>query len=138
MSNFSLNEIVVVDTDVASFIFKGDTRGALYKSHIDGRLAIIAAQTRAELELWTLIRNWGARRRAGLISYLKKFVFAEADEAISLRWAEVQANARQTGHPVSGADAWVAATALAYAVPLITNNPEDFKYITDLTVITEK
>lgn len=34
--------IVVVDTDVVSFIFKGDTRGVLYRSHLDGQLAIIA------------------------------------------------------------------------------------------------
>lgn len=43
--------IVVVDTDVVSFIFKGDTGGSLYRPHLDGRLVIIAAQTRAELEL---------------------------------------------------------------------------------------
>jgi hypothetical protein len=55
--------VVVVDTDVVSFIFKGDSRGDLYRPHVNGQIAVIAAQTRAELELWTLERNWGPRRK---------------------------------------------------------------------------
>ncbi|HEY0097434.1 MAG TPA: type II toxin-antitoxin system VapC family toxin [Pyrinomonadaceae bacterium] len=130
--------IVVVDTDVVSFIFKGDTRGSLYRPHLDGRLAIIAAQTRAELELWTLLRKWGERRRTAMRTYLKNFVFAEADETICLRWAEVQENAQRRGRPISCADGWIAATALAYAVPLVTHNPDDFKNVSGLTILTEK
>jgi tRNA(fMet)-specific endonuclease VapC len=113
-------DIVVVDTDVISFFFKGDTRSSLYEPHLDGRLAMIAAQTRAELEFWTLIRNWGGRRRAELRAYLKSFVFAEADGNICLYWAEVQENAQRKGRPISCADTWIAATALAFAVPLVT------------------
>jgi predicted nucleic acid-binding protein len=39
---------------------------------------------------------------------------------------------------MSEADAWIAATALAFAVPLVTHNPDDFKNVPGLTVITEK
>lgn len=139
MSAATTSNIVVVDTDVASFIFKDDTRGVLYEPHIsNGRLAIIAAQTRAELERWALSRNWGHRRRNDLYVHLKKYFFAEADEAICLRWAEVQDNAQRQGRPISCADGWIAATALAYAVPLVTHNPDDFKNVPGLTVITER
>lgn len=136
MSTAPANDIVVVDTNVISFFIKGDTRAALYQPHLDGRLQIITAQTRAELELWTLIYNWGHRRRAALHAYLKDFVFAEADEAICLRWAEVQNNAKRLGRPISVSDAWIAATALAYDAPLVTHNPDDFKNVSGLTVIT--
>src|SRR2546423_12345845 len=112
MSSDFLSDVVLVDTNVVSFCFKGDTRAASYQSHIQGRLQIIAAQTRAELELWTLVRNWGERRRASLRSYLKDFVLAEVDEAICLRWAELQHIAQIHGHSISVADAWIAATAL--------------------------
>jgi predicted nucleic acid-binding protein len=132
-----VNDIVVVDTNVVSFLFKGDTRAALYQTHVNGRLQVIAAQTRAELELWALLNNWGQRRRTALHAYLKNFVFAEADEAICLRWAEVQDNAQKQGHPISVSDAWIAATALVHLVPLVTHNPNDFKNVPGLIVITE-
>jgi tRNA(fMet)-specific endonuclease VapC len=93
-----VSDIVVVDTDVVSFFFKADTRAVLYESHLDGRLRIIAAQMRAELERWTLAHNWGARRRAALRDFLKDFLFAEADETICLRWAEVKDGGERQGH----------------------------------------
>ena len=130
--------IIIVDTDVVSFLFKGDTRAALYQPHVDGRIAVIAAQTRAELELWTLERNWGARRKNELRRYLNNFVLTPPDESVCLRWAEVMDNARRTGRPISTADAWVAATALAFAVPLVTHNEDDFSGVPGLTMISEK
>jgi len=36
---------LVVDTDVVSFFFKGDTRSALYRPHLDGRLLVISFMT---------------------------------------------------------------------------------------------
>ena len=136
MSSDLDNDIVVVDTNVVSFCFKGDTRAAFYHPHVEGRLQIIAAQTRAELELWTLVRNWGDRRKADLHFYLKDFVLAEADENICLQWAEVQHSTAKQGCPISVSDAWIAATAIAFAAPLITHNPGHFTNVPGLTVIS--
>jgi tRNA(fMet)-specific endonuclease VapC len=130
-------EIVVVDTNVVSFFFKGDTRAALYKPHLDGKLQIVAAQTRAELELWTLLHGWGQRRRQALYDYLKGFIRAGVDEAVCLRWADVQHDAQTKGRPISISDAWVAATALAYDIPLVTHNRKDFENVQGLIVISE-
>ena len=44
---------VVVDTDVVSFLYKRDTRAALYRPHLDGQLPIISFMTLAELMKWT-------------------------------------------------------------------------------------
>lgn len=60
------------------------------------------------------------------------------NEDVCLRWAEVKALAKQKGRPISISDAWIAATALAHAVPLVTHNPSDFYNVPGLTVITEK
>jgi tRNA(fMet)-specific endonuclease VapC len=138
VSTATASDIVVVDTNIVSFFFKGDTRAALYKPHLDGCLQIIAAQTRAELELWTLIHDWGGRRRDALRDYLKDFLFAEVDESVCLRWAEVQGDGRRRGHPISISDTWIAATSLVYNVPLVTHHPDDFRYVPGLTVISEK
>jgi tRNA(fMet)-specific endonuclease VapC len=138
MSGTPGGSIVVVDTNIISFFLKRDTRAVLYESHLIGNLRIIAAQTRAELEEWSLVRDWGPRRRSQLRLFLGGYTFAAGDETICLRWAEVRAQAHRTGRPISVADAWVAATALAYAAPLITHNPDDFENVPGLTVITEK
>jgi len=137
VSNALVSDIMVVDTDVVSFFFKEDTRASLYQPHLNGRIGIIAAQTRAELERWMLARNWGARRRIALRDFLKDFFFAEVDETICLRWAEVKDGGDRQGHPVSSVDAWIAATALAYHSPLITHNRKDFENVQGLTVISE-
>jgi tRNA(fMet)-specific endonuclease VapC len=137
MSNGVTYDIVGVDTNLVSFLFKGDTRAALYGPRLDGKLQMIAAQTRAELERWTLFRNWGSRRCDALRQYLRDFVFVSADEDVCLNWASVKNNAHRIGRQVSCEDAWIAATALAYDVPLVTHNPADFKHVPNLTVITE-
>lgn len=136
--NDRTSDIVVVDTDVISFLFKGDTRAALYEPRLDGKLQMIAAQTRAELERWSLFHNWGDRRREALREYLRDFVFVAADEAVCLQWAEVKNNAHRIGRPISCEDAWIAATAIAYDSPLVTHNPNDFRNVPNLSVITEE
>jgi len=50
--------VVIVDTDVVSYLFKEDTRGGLYEPHLAGVLASISFMTLAELEHWTITRNW--------------------------------------------------------------------------------
>ena len=132
------SDVVVVDTNVVSYLFKRDTRGDLYKRHVEGKLAMIAAQTFAELELMPLNNNWGSKRHKALRTYLKKFVFVESGEAVCLLWAGIQFRARRTGRPISVGDTWIAATALAYDAALVTHNPRDFINVDGLTVITEK
>jgi len=50
-------EFVVVDTDVISYLFKGDTRGDLYQLHLDNKLGVLSFMTVAELDLWAATRN---------------------------------------------------------------------------------
>jgi len=80
----------IVDTDVVSMLFKGDTRALDYRSHITGRLLGISFMTLAELERWSLERT----------------------------------------------DAWIAASALYYQVPLITNNRADYSVVDGLVLLS--
>ena len=133
-----MSDIVLFDTNVVSYLFKKDSRGFLYEHHLKNRLLLIAAQTLAELEAMPLMNSWGNRQHQELRAYLKKFVFVAVSEDVCLRWAEVRARAKQSGRPICIGDAWIAATALAHVVPLITHNPSDFYNVPGLTVITEK
>lgn len=53
----------IVDTDVVSMLFKGDTRAVVFRRHITGRLLGISFMTLAELERWPLERAWGPARK---------------------------------------------------------------------------
>ena len=124
-----MSDFIVTDTNVVSYIFKKDTRGELYKPHIEGKIALIAAQTLAELELLPLRNDWSKKRRDELRENLKKYTFIEVNREICAVWAKIQFEARRNGTPVSVSDAWIAATALAYSIPLATHNYDDFKNI---------
>jgi predicted nucleic acid-binding protein len=115
-------DLVVVDTDVLSFIFKHDSRGAAYKSHLAGKEIIISFMTLAELNQWAVRSNWGAARKEKLNVYRKPFTVFHSDEDLCLQWAQVMEEARRNGRPIQNADAWVAATALLHDIPVVTNN----------------
>jgi len=128
---------VVVDTDIVSFQFKQDTRAALYRPHLAGKQCFLSFQTLAELDGWALQRHWGTGRRTNLERHLGKFAVLYADRLLCGWWAEATNRARRNGKPINGADAWIAATALAMNVPLVTNNAEDFAGVDGLKVISE-
>ena len=126
----------IVDTDVVSMLFKGDSRALRYRAHISGRLLGISFMTLAELERWPLERGWGSVRRAELAQHLTRYVVIPASRELCAKWAEVSWEARRKGRPIQTADAWVAASALHYQVPLITNNPSDYEMLERLELLS--
>ena len=48
------------------------------------------------------------------------------DEAVAVKWGEIQANARLRGRPRPVNDSWIAACCLAHDLPLATFNTKDF------------
>jgi tRNA(fMet)-specific endonuclease VapC len=127
--------VLVVDTDVVSFLFKQDTRGDLYRPQLTGHLLLISPMTRAELEVWALERNWGQARREAMRVHLKQFMLAPFHEGLCVKWAEATDSARRLGRSINSSDAWVAATALHYDVPLVTHNRSDFLGVANLKLI---
>lgn len=126
----------IIDTDVVSMLFKGDSRAQRYRVHISGRLLGICFMTLAELERWPLERRWGPMRRAELAQHLTRYVVLPASRDLCTKWAEVSWEARRKGRPIQTADAWVAASALNFQVPLITNNPSDYEIIDRLELLS--
>jgi tRNA(fMet)-specific endonuclease VapC len=128
---------VVVDTDVLSFGFKGDTRASLYERHLDGKLLVISFMTRAELHQWSLLKNWGERRKRELAVFLEQYVIVHSDADLCLAWAKITSGAIRRGQAIGPADAWIAATAVVYESPLITHNKRDYEGIPGLDVVSE-
>jgi len=117
---------VVVDTDVVSFLFKGDERAELYLPFLEDRQWLISFQTQAELEQWALLANWGSTRVEWLRLYFGRFAIVPSSHDLALRWAEAMVSGRRSGRPIETADAWIAATSLLYDAPLLTHNKSDY------------
>jgi predicted nucleic acid-binding protein len=97
----------------------------LYKPHLAPAIASISFMTLAELEQWAVVRNWGPRRHAELLQFIRdRFVVIDSNAALCRKWAEVRGQVKSAGHHIEVADAWIAATALLYNAPLITHNGE--------------
>jgi tRNA(fMet)-specific endonuclease VapC len=126
----------VVDTDVVSMLFKGDTRAFAYRPHITGRLLGISFMTLAELERWSLERDWGQRRKLELAQHLTSYVVLPVNRELCGKWAEVSFAARKKGRPIQTAGAWIAASALYYQVPPITNNRADYSAVDGLALLS--
>lgn len=128
---------VVIDTDVVSFLYKGDTRGVLYQPHLGGEFMIISFMTLAELRQWSLKWNWGASKKADFDNYLKRYSIHHSTPELCQLWADVTDYGRRIGKSIAVPDAWIAATALFYDIPLVTHNASDFQSVPDVQIITE-
>ena len=127
---------VVVDTNIVSYLFKGDSRAFTYEAHLAGHERLVSFMTLAELDRWALARHWGSPRKLKLARFLQRFLPVYANRTLCQWWAEVSHRAARAGEPIDAADAWIAATALALDIPLLTHNPEDFAAVDGLTILT--
>ncbi len=127
--------IRLIDTNVVSFRMKSHPLIELYKPHIEGVSLAVSFQTVAEMWAGTEMAEWGTKKRQQLTDALDGMLVLHSDERLCRKYAEVRAVRKHRTIPV--ADAWIAATALAHNLELVTHNPSDFVDIPGLTVITE-
>ena len=102
---------------------------------VAGRQLVISFMTRAELMLWPAANNWGESRRAALAQHIALYTTLYPDDRTCAIWAEVVDHCRRAGQPIQTADAWIAATARQWRVPLVTADFRDYAAIGDLDVV---
>jgi tRNA(fMet)-specific endonuclease VapC len=127
---------LVVDTDVVSFLFKNHSIAQQYDLDLQGHTLVLSFMTVAELDRWAIQSNWGDARRDWLKRYLEPFVILPFNRALCTKWGEATVAAQARGHRIECADAWIAATALLYDLPLVTHNRSDYKGVPGLTIIS--
>jgi len=88
------------------------------------------------VERWALQHYRGEQRLHWLHLYLGRFTVAPSSPDLCRKWAEVTVAAQAAGRRIECADAWIAATALLYAVPLVTHNRSDYLGVPGLTLIS--
>ncbi|MBX3402983.1 MAG: PIN domain-containing protein [Phycisphaeraceae bacterium] len=125
----------LIDTDVFSLMFKGDTRTRRLAGLVEGTRVCLALMSVAELGLWAMHRQWGPSRRRDLSRAIEKCVVLQPDLQPAEVWASITAHRRRLGRPLSCSDAWIAATALRFGLPFLTRNTKDFHDIPGLALL---
>ncbi len=128
--------LLLIDTDIASFIFKGSDYADSYLPLLSDQELALSFMTVAELFQWAIRRQWGDRRLSRLEQYLSNYLVIPVDQPLCREWAQVRSDRQSAGRPISSQDAWIAATALRYDLPLVTHNVKDFLGISNLRLIT--
>lgn len=122
---------ILVDANVLSEATKPDPdpRVVSWLRHNE-RSLVIDPVVLGELRFGVLLLEPGARRR----ELERWFEFGIArihclswDQAVGLRWAQLLADLRRRGRPMSIKDSLIAATALAHDLGLATLNRRDFE-----------
>jgi len=72
--------IVLLDTNVVSYLFKGDTRATAYAPLLQGQRLAISFMTVAELFEWAAARKWGRARLTRLEQTLATYVIIPVDK----------------------------------------------------------
>lgn len=126
---------VVVDTDVASYVFNWHSTAQRYIDGLRGYELILSFMSIAELRLGAISAGWGSQRLHLLEQFIQGFELFYADNDLCTLWAAIRAEARATGRPMSPQDAWIAATALALDAPLATNNRRDYENVPKLRLL---
>jgi predicted nucleic acid-binding protein len=125
----------LLDTNIISVVMRAHTLAAAYQHHLTGYTLAVSFMTVAEMREGAVLARWGKRRLTHLETTLKQLLILQSDDAVCQQWAAVRASRR--AQPIGVADAWIAATALAHGLELVTHNAADFQGIPGLTVITE-
>lgn len=128
---------MLLDTNIVSYIYKGDSRAAAYQRHLLGHHWFVSFMTLAEIYRWPFAQNWAEPRRLALEQFVhSRFVVLPFNQGLARTWAELTGRTMR-GQPMSLADSWIAATALHHRLPLVTHNARHFQGVPGLTVITE-
>jgi predicted nucleic acid-binding protein len=128
---------LVVDTDVASYIFKWHPElASRYISIVRGAELVVSFMTPAEMRQGALDANWGARKCDALEAYLADFKVLHSDSLLCGTWAAVRNESARKGRQMGSADAWIGATALVLSVPVVTNNPKDHRHLDKLQLVS--
>jgi tRNA(fMet)-specific endonuclease VapC len=120
-------ETVLLDTDVASFLFKKSRFAKPFRPLLRGKRLAIAFVSVAELFKWTLKRRWKSENVVKLETALRHYLVIPYDRELAWTWARIIATCEDAGRPMAATDGWIAAAALRHDVALATNNLKHFE-----------
>lgn len=130
---------VLFDTDAFSVLHGQGEAAAEVRRRTKGRFPLLPFIVVGELRKGALYAGWGERRSGALETQIASMTVLPFDEVVIDAYARVTADAKRRGHPLGqdaqSNDAWCAACAIAYAVPLVTRNVRHFFGASELVLL---
>ena len=130
-------KLCLIDTNIFSYWYKGHELWKKYAPELHGSSLYISYITQGEALLGAEQRRWGAARIRELKEALAHFEVLEHRVEIAHLFAQITAGEERHGRSISFPDAWIAATAMAYGIPLVTHNRKDFESIEGLVLFSK-
>ena len=130
----TVNEAVLVDTSVVSYIFNRNPLSEYYVDTLRGKHLLISFQTLEEIRFGAMKGNWGLGRMTQVLRHLHQYTVVWSNPELVVISASLRSDCEKRGHRLSTADAWIAATAIMLRCP-VASHDRDFSRIPDLEVI---
>src|SRR5271166_2868045 len=120
----------LLDTMVVSEWVKQHPRPSVvaWLANADEDRVFISVATLAELRSGIERMAAGSRRKR-LDDWLRSDLPGRFDARVAEHWGTVVARSEAAGRQISSMDAWIAATALAHGMILVTRNTSDFEAV---------
>ena len=126
--------MIVLDTNVVSYIFSNDDRAVYYATRMQGLRTFLSFQTLEELWFGAYKRGWGARRKNELSRHIQQYEIVWPNLELVDICAQVRTERESVGNRLEIADAWIAATAIMLQCPLASHD-RDFSGISKLELM---
>jgi predicted nucleic acid-binding protein len=126
--------LLLLDTNIVSYQINRHPYAVFYEPILVGHSYAVSFQTVAELRFGARRVSLGKQKIRRMNLILGDMLVLHTNDTVCEHWIQVRL-ARQS-RPTSAADAWIAATAMAFEIPLVTHNPSDFDGIAGLSLLT--
>lgn len=124
----------LLDTDICSAHLKRPAGLTSRFVQYSGRLAV-SVLTIGELLTWARRRGAPARRLEGIEALSSEVDSLVVSEKVAEVFGELRAGQLDAGTPTPTADLWIAATAVAHGLTLVTHNTRDYQNIPGLVLV---